>query len=156
MSRRVSEIAIRFKPAPFAPFEDTNVTAPPPNWLLLQIQPDEGIALQFEVKRPGPVVDLAAVRMAFKYADWFPKEPNIGYETLIYDVMTGDQTLFNRADMVEETWRVVGKVLDKWSTEKPEGFPNYASGSDGPAEADALLERAGRTWRPVTDNGNSS
>ena len=107
MSRRVSEIAIRFKPAPYAPFEDTNVAALPPNWLLLRIQPDEGIALQFEVKRPGPVVDLAAVRMAFKYADWFPKEPNIGYETLIYDVMIGDQTLFNRADMVEETWRVV-------------------------------------------------
>ncbi len=156
MSRRVSEIAIRFKPAPFAPFEDTNVAALPPNWLLLQIQPDEGIALQFEVKRPGPVVDLAAVRMAFKYADWFPKEPNIGYETLIYDVMIGDQTLFNRADMVEETWRVVGKVLDTWSNEKPEGFPNYASGSDGPAEADALLKRAGRAWRPVMDDGRSS
>jgi glucose-6-phosphate 1-dehydrogenase len=156
MSRRVSEIAIRFKPAPFAPFEDTDVATVPPNWLLLQIQPDEGIALQFEVKRPGPVVDLAAVRMAFKYADWFPKEPNIGYETLIYDVMTGDQTLFNRADMVEETWRVVSKVLETWSKEKPEGFPNYASGSDGPAEADALLRRTGRSWRPVMDNGKSS
>ncbi len=153
MSRRVTEIAIRFKPAPFAPFEDTNVAALPPNWLLLQIQPDEGIALQFEVKRPGPVVDLAAVRMAFKYADWFPKEPNIGYETLIYDVMTGDQTLFNRADMVEETWRVVSKVLEHWSKEPPDGFPNYASGSDGPAEADALLARTGRAWRPVADSG---
>jgi glucose-6-phosphate 1-dehydrogenase len=152
MSRRVTEIAIRFKPAPFAPFEDTNVAALPPNWLLLHIQPDEGIALQFEVKRPGPVVDLAAVRMAFKYADWFPKEPNIGYETLIYDVMTGDQTLFNRADMVEETWRVVGKVLETWSKETPQGFPNYASGSDGPAEADALLARSGRVWRPVMDD----
>jgi glucose-6-phosphate 1-dehydrogenase len=152
MSRRFSEIAIRFKPAPFAPFEETNVATLPPNWLLLQIQPDEGIALQFEVKRPGPVVELAAVRMAFKYADWFPKEPNIGYETLIYDVMTGDQTLFNRADMVEETWRVVSKVLDTWSKEKPEGFPNYASGTDGPAEADALLARAGRAWRPVAEN----
>nr|WP_294514355.1 glucose-6-phosphate dehydrogenase [uncultured Rhodopila sp.] len=151
MSRRVSEIAIRFKPAPFAPFEDTNVAALPPNWLLLQIQPDEGIALQFEVKRPGPVVDLAAVRMAFKYADWFPKEPNIGYETLIYDVMMGDQTLFNRADMVEETWRVVGSVLEDWTKEKPEGFPNYASGSNGPAEADELLARSGRAWRPVVD-----
>jgi glucose-6-phosphate 1-dehydrogenase len=151
MARRVSEIAIRFKPAPFAPFEDTNVAALPPNWLLLQIQPDEGIALQFEVKRPGPVVDLAAVRMAFKYADWFPKEPNIGYETLIYDVMMGDQTLFNRADMVEETWRVVGSVLDDWTRAKPEGFPNYASGSDGPAEADELLARSGRAWRPVVD-----
>ncbi len=152
MSRRVTEIAIRFKPAPFAPFEDTNVAALPPNWLLLQIQPDEGIALQFEVKRPGPVVDLAAVRMAFKYADWFPKEPNIGYETLIYDVMTGDQTLFNRADMVEETWRVVGKVLENWSSEAPDNLPNYASGSDGPEAADALLKRQGRTWRPVTES----
>jgi glucose-6-phosphate 1-dehydrogenase len=152
MSRRLSEIAIRFKPAPYAPFEDTNVAALPPNWLLLQIQPDEGIALQFEVKRPGPVVDLAAVRMAFKYADWFPKEPNIGYETLIYDVMTGDQTLFNRADMVEATWRVVSKVLKNWSTDVPEGFPNYASGSDGPVEADALLGRDGRSWRPVKDH----
>jgi glucose-6-phosphate 1-dehydrogenase len=153
MSRRVTEIAIRFKPAPFAPFEDTDVAALPPNWLLLQIQPEEGIALQFEVKRPGPVVDLAAVRMAFKYADWFPKEPNIGYETLIYDVMMGDQTLFNRADMVEETWRVVGKVLEKWSTEAPTDFPNYASGSDGPNAADALLARTGRAWRPTMDDG---
>ena len=156
MSRRVTEIAIRFKPAPYAPFEDTNVAALPPNWLLLQIQPDEGIAMQFEVKRPGPVVDLAAVRMAFKYADWFPKEPNIGYETLIYDVMIGDQTLFNRADMVEETWRVVATVLDAWSKETPEALPNYASGSDGPAEADALLARGGRTWRPVTDDSKAN
>lgn len=152
MARRVTEIAIRFKPAPYAPFEDTNVATLPPNWLLLQIQPNEGIALQFEVKRPGPVVDLAAVRMAFKYDDWFPKEPNIGYETLIYDVMTGDQTLFNRADMVEETWRVVGKVLESWTAHTPEGFPNYASGSNGPAEADALLAREGRSWRPLQDD----
>ncbi len=155
MTRRVTEIAIRFKPAPYAPFEDTNVAALPPNWLLLQIQPDEGIAMQFEVKRPGPVVDLAAVRMAFKYDDWFPKEPNIGYETLIYDVMMGDQTLFNRADMVEETWRVVGAVLDNWSKETPANFPNYASGSDGPAEADGLLQKSGRAWRPVVDDGKS-
>ena len=155
MSRRVSEIAIRFKPAPYAPFEDTNVAALAPNWLLLQIQPDEGIALQFEVKRPGPVVDLAAVRMAFKYADWFPKEPNIGYETLIYDVMTGDQTLFNRADMVEETWRVVGKVLENWPKDKPADFPNYSSGSDGPASADDLLAREGHAWRTVADDGQS-
>ena len=78
-----------------------------PNWLVLSIQPDEGISLQFEVKRPGPVVDLAAVKMDFRYNDWFPKEPNVGYETLIYDVMIGDQTLFQRADMVEQTWRIV-------------------------------------------------
>ncbi len=155
LARRLTEIAIRFKPAPYAPFEDTDVAALPPNWLVLRIQPDEGIAWQFEVKRPGPVVDLAAVQMAFRYDDWFPKEPNIGYETLIYDVMTGDQTLFNRADMVEETWRVVQKVLDAWETEKPTNFPNYASGSDGPSEADDLLARDGRVWRPIQEQSKT-
>jgi glucose-6-phosphate 1-dehydrogenase len=65
--------------------------------------------------------------------------------------MIGDQTLFNRADTVEETWRVVADVLDNWSTTKPEGFPNYASGSDGPKEADELLRRDGRAWRPISD-----
>ncbi len=152
MTRRFTEIAIRFKPAPFAPFEDTDVAGLPPNWLLLRIQPEEGIALQFEVKRPGPVVDLAAVQMTFRYADWFPREPNIGYETLIYDVMIGDQTLFNRADMVEETWRVVQPVLDVWAKERPTDFPNYPSGSDGPEAADALLARDGRAWRPIRES----
>jgi len=149
MSRRYTEIAIRFKPAPYAPFEDTHVETLPPNWLVLHIQPDEGISLQFEVKRPGPVVDLAAARMEFRYSDWFPREPNVGYETLIYDVMTGDQTLFNRADMVEQTWRVVQPVLDGWAATPPAGFPNYAAGSDGPQEADELLRQEGRLWRPV-------
>jgi glucose-6-phosphate 1-dehydrogenase len=152
LSKRLTEIAIRFKAAPAAPFADTDIASLPPNWLIIRIQPDEGISLQFEVKRPGPVVDLAAVRMQFKYDDWFPKEPNIGYETLIYDVMIGDQTLFNRADTVEETWRVVGDVLDNWSTAKPDNFPNYASGSDGPKEADALLARDGRAWRPIGES----
>jgi glucose-6-phosphate 1-dehydrogenase len=149
MSKRYSEIAIRFKQAPFAPFEQTDVETLPANWLVLHIQPDEGIALQFEVKRPGPVVDLAAVQMEFKYNDWFPREPNIGYETLIYDAMTGDQTLFNRADMVEETWRVVQPLLDSWAKEPAPDFPNYESGQDGPASADALLERDHRHWRAV-------
>ena len=149
LARRYTEIAIRFKPAPYAPFENTDVDTLPPNWLVLHIQPDEGISLGFEVKRPGPVVDLAAVRMAFRYRDWFPREPNVGYETLIYDVMLGDQTLFNRADMVEETWRVVQPVLDAWAAESPRQFPNYASGSDGPHAADALLRHDHRAWRPV-------
>ena len=149
MSRRYTEIAIRFKHAPYAPFEGTHVEELPPNWLVIRIQPDEGISLQFEVKRPGPVVDLAAVRMDFSYHDWFPQEPNVGYETLIYDCMIGDQTLFQRADMVEETWRVVQKVLDAWAAKPPAHFPNYAVGSDGPRSAEQLLERDGREWRPV-------
>ncbi len=99
-----AEIAIRFKQAPYAAFQDTPVDSLRPNWLVLRISPDEGISLQFEVKRRGPAVDLAAVKMDFRYDDWFPKEPNVGYETLIYDVMVGDQTLFMRADMVEHSW----------------------------------------------------
>lgn len=116
---------------------------------MIHIQPDEGISLQFEVKRPGPVVDLAAVGMVFRYSDWFEPEPNVGYETLIYDSMRGDQTLFNRADMVEETWRVVQPVLDAWSAEATEGLQTYASGRDGPDAAFALLQNDGRSWRPV-------
>ncbi len=149
MSRRTTEIAIRFKQAPNRAFEDTPVHTLPPNWLVLSIAPDEGISLQFEVKRPGPVVDLAAVKMEFRYADWFPKEPNVGYETLIHDIMIGDQTLFMRADMIEQGWRVVQPVLDAWAAETAD-FPNYDAGSDGPKEADALIAAEGnRTWRPV-------
>ncbi|HEY6432075.1 MAG TPA: glucose-6-phosphate dehydrogenase [Acetobacteraceae bacterium] len=147
MSKRYTEIAIRFKSAPYAPFEDTGVTALAPNWLVIYIQPDEGISLQFEVKRPGPVVDLAAVQMQFKYRDWFPREPNVGYETLIYDCMLGDQTLFNRADMVEETWRIVQPVLDNWTSTTAADFPNYPAGHDGPDAAFRLLEEDGRAWR---------
>ena len=112
---RNTEIAIRFKQAPYAAFQDTPVDTLRPNWLVLRIAPDEGISLQFEVKRRGPVMDLAAVKMDFRYDDWFPKEPNVGYETLIYDVMIGDQTLFMRADMVEQAWRIVQPVLDAWA-----------------------------------------
>ena len=152
MSARNTEIAIRFKQAPYAAFQDTPVNALRPNWLVLRIAPDEGISLQFEVKRPGPAVDLAAVKMDFRYDDWFPREPNVGYETLIHDVMIGDPTLFMRADMVEQSWRIVQPVLDAWAAEKGD-FPNYESGSDGPKSADALLARDGdRTWRPVTSS----
>ncbi|TAL77987.1 MAG: glucose-6-phosphate dehydrogenase [Beijerinckiaceae bacterium] len=149
MSRRLTEIAIRFKQAPYTPFQDTAVDTLRPNWLVLSIAPDEGISLQFEVKSRRPVVELAAVKMDFHYDDWFPKEPNVGYETLLYDVMIGDRTLFMRADMVEQSWRIVQPVLDAWTT-KDTDFPNYESGSDGPKEADKLIARDGdRTWRPV-------
>ncbi|MCF3945821.1 glucose-6-phosphate dehydrogenase [Acidiphilium iwatense] len=151
MPQRMSEIAIRFKKAPLAAFQGTSLDTMPPNWLVLRIQPDEGISLQFEVKRPGQAMRLAPVKMDFRYRDWFAPEPNVGYETLLYDCMIGDQTLFQRADMVEETWRVVQQVLDRWAATKPSDFPNYASGSPGPDAADRLLsdDDAGRRWRDV-------
>ena len=113
MSKRVTEIAIRFKQAPYAAFQDTPVEALRPNWLVLHIAPDEGISLQFEVKRRGPQVDLAAVTMDFRYDDWFPREPNVGYETLIYDVMIGDQTLNSCAPI---WWKRDGASCSRCST----------------------------------------
>jgi glucose-6-phosphate 1-dehydrogenase len=148
LSQRTTEIAIRFKQAPYAAFQDTSVNSLRPNWLVLQIAPDEGISLQFEVKARGPVMDLAAVKMAFNYDDWFPKQANVGYETLLYDVMIGDATLFMRADMVEQAWRIAQPVLDDWAANKAD-FPNYSSGSDGPDAADELLRKGGRAWRPI-------
>ncbi|HEX7389439.1 MAG TPA: glucose-6-phosphate dehydrogenase [Acidiphilium sp.] len=151
MSQRMSEIAIRFKKAPLAAFQGESLDAMPPNWLVLRIQPDEGISLQFEVKHPGQTMSLTPVKMDFSYRDWFAPEPNVGYETLLYDCMIGDQTLFQRADMVEETWRVVQQVLDHWGTTKPADFPNYESGSAGPEAADRLLsdDDPTRQWREV-------
>jgi glucose-6-phosphate 1-dehydrogenase len=148
LSDRKTEIAIRFKQAPAAPFVDMPDCGLRPNWLVLRIQPDEGISLQFEVKRPGPVLELGAVKMDFHYNDWFPPEPNVGYETLLYDVMIGDPTLFMRADTVEQAWRVVQPLIDAWAADRGP-ISTYPSGSQGPAAADALIERSGRAWRPV-------
>jgi glucose-6-phosphate 1-dehydrogenase len=158
MSQRNTEIAIRFKQAPYAAFQDAPVDTLRPNWLVLRIAPDEGISLHFEVKRPGLVADLAAVKMDFHYDDWFPKEPNVGYETLLYDVMIGDPTLFMRADMVEQSWRIVQPVLDAWAKDGAADPPIYPAGSSGPSEADALLARDDRRWRSVggDDDGQSS
>jgi glucose-6-phosphate 1-dehydrogenase len=149
MAGRMTEIAIRFKPAPLAPFATTAVDTTRPNWLVIRIQPKESISLQFDIKRPGPTFQTCTVRMDFAYADWFPKEPNIGYETLIHDVMLGDATLFNRADMVEAAWKVVQPVLNSWTEHGTEAHI-YPSGSNGPAAADALLaDDGGRAWRDV-------
>jgi glucose-6-phosphate 1-dehydrogenase len=150
MSERLTEIAVRFRRAPLNTFHGTPLGSMPANWLVLRIQPEEGISLQFEVKRPGQVVRLEPVKMDFRYADWFAPQPNVGYETLLYDVMIGDQTLFQRADMVEETWRAVGDVLAAWK-QVPDDFPNYASGSAGPAAADRLIgeDAPWRGWREV-------
>jgi glucose-6-phosphate 1-dehydrogenase len=120
---------------------------------VLQIGPEEGISFQFQVKRPGQTVRMAPVKTSFAYKDWFPPSPNVGYETLIYDCMIGDATLFQRADMVEAGWRIVQPVLDGWAAEKPTDFPNYTAGSTGPKAADDLLAKdAGRSWRPIGDH----
>ena len=150
MSRRLTEIAICFKNGWSAHSGDAASDHVAQNWLLLHISPDEGVSMEFSVRRPGAVTEAAPVTMKFRYDDWFPKESNVGYETLLYDVMRGDSSLFTRADMAEQCWRVVQPVLDAWDR-TPAEFPNYASGSAGPDAADALLkDDHGRAWRPLT------
>jgi glucose-6-phosphate 1-dehydrogenase len=151
LARRKSQIAIHFKHAPCPLFRGTPVKDPIPNWLLIRIQPDEGIALEFGAKVPGPSMRLGDVRMDFKYEDYFGTAPATGYETLIYDVMIGDATLFQRADNIEAGWRVVQPVLDYFAANPLTNFPNYAAGSQGPAEADELLkhDRHHHKWRPI-------
>ena len=149
LPKRVTEITIQFKRAPFILFRKTAVDRLTPNQLVLHIQPDEGISLRFDAKVPGPVVRLGAVNMDFRYTDYFGSTPSTGYERLMYDCMIGDATLFQRADMVEAGWSVVAPILDVWKALPPRQFPNYATGTWGPKAADELLERDGRQWRRI-------
>ena len=111
LTRRVTEIAVHFKRAPLTLFRDTPVESLDPNVLLLRIQPDEGISLSFHAKVPGPFSRLGIVTMDFNYAEYFNAEPVTGYETLLFDAMNGDQTLFHRLDIVEAGWQVVDPIL---------------------------------------------
>jgi glucose-6-phosphate 1-dehydrogenase len=149
LSARTTQIAICFKPSAYATFSHPKVEGCQPNWLLLDIDPNESITMEFGAKRSGVDMELAPVSMQFRYDDWFPKEANVGYETLIYDVMIGDQTLFMNAEMVEQGWRVVQDVLDAWDTDKDAPAP-YRSGEQGPQSANALIALNGqRAWRPI-------
>ena len=148
MAVRRTEIAIHFKQAPYAMFRETPVDRLTPNVMVLHIQPSEGITLNLSAKVPGPRLDLSGVAMDFRYSDYFNAPSSTGYETLLYDVMIGDATLFQRADMVEAGWQVVQPILDEWASGHTERH-EYAAGSHGPAAADRLLDRDGRHWLPL-------
>ena len=150
LAKRSTEIAMRFKQAPYALFRDTPIDTMDSDWMILKIQPDEGIRIRFNAKRPGTEMALESVAMEFKYADYFKQAPAVGYETLLFDVFIGDGTLFQRADQVEAAWTIVDPILKAWAKTAPTDFPNYAAGSDGPKCADDLVARDGRHWRKIT------
>jgi glucose-6-phosphate 1-dehydrogenase len=116
------------------------------NSLVLNIQPEEGISISFHAKLPGQEMRLARVAMDFNYHSAFGDGGRSAYATLLNDCMRGDATLFDRADGVEAAWALVNPILDYFQSHKP-NFANYAAGTWGPPEADALLERDGRHWR---------
>ncbi len=147
MPVKLTEIVVQFKHVPFSLFKNAGIECPAPNELVVGIQPRETITLSFGAKVPGPTPRLGEVKMHFCYEDYFGQRPSTGYETLLYDAMRGDATLFQRADNVERCWRIVDPLIAAWSSTPPTRFPNYAAGSWGPEEADQLLAQSGRTWR---------
>ncbi len=144
-----TEVAIKFKQAPFAMFSCTPVETLAENYLVIGVAPTEGIALQFNTKVPGPSIRIDGVDMKFRYKDYFKAEPATGYETLIYDCMIGDNILFQRADGVEAGWKAVQPFLDAWKKAGSNGLQSYKAGSEGPAGAEELLRRDGRSWRKL-------
>jgi glucose-6-phosphate 1-dehydrogenase len=147
LPRRTTEVVVQFKCPPLMLFRQTPVHSLTANRLVLRIQPNEGISLSFEAKVPGPFERLETVTMDFGYGEHFKTEPVTGYETLLFDAMTGDQTLFHRMDMVEAGWQIVSSILTAWTNDRTSPVPEYEPGTWGPREADALMNQDRRAWR---------
>jgi len=155
MTKRSSEIVVQFRSPPHLMFGHLTREAMRPNTLVMRVQPNEGVALNFEVKVPGAAValtsniEIAPVDMEFDYANAFGEISAPAYETLLLDVMIGEATLFTRSDEVEAAWRVIDPLIQYWEANKPKRMPGYAAGSWGPREADELIEEDGVEWRDV-------
>ena len=159
LQKRVSEIAVEFKQPPmhlFRELEDSDLddVAPPrprANLLVLRIQPDEGISLSFACKQPGMHVRLAEVDMDFYYGEAFQQRSPEAYERLLLDALRGDASLFTRSDEVDYAWRFISSVHEAWESLPPPSFPNYYPFTDGPDEANRLLQGTQAVWRRLGD-----
>lgn len=146
LPKRTTEIAIQFKNAPSYLFHSEGKPTEP-NTLVIRIQPDEGISLKMNCKIPGISNLIQPVKMDFQYGAYFGATPPEAYERLICDCISGDNTLFARADEALLSWQLFTPLLEKWSQETSTDFPNYAAGTYGPKAADELISRDGRQWR---------
>ncbi len=147
LPKKVTEIAIQFRAVPLLIFQSVAHQANA-NTLSLRIQPNEGISLRFEAKMPGADLRTRTVEMDFSYGSSFGMAGADAYHRLLLDCMLGDQTLFTRADEVEEAWRVVTPALATWEAPTdPRAVPQYEAGTWEPAEAELLVDRDGRRWR---------
>lgn len=146
MNAKTTLIVIQFKPAPQFAFPDKAGETWRSNRLVISIQPQMDIRLRFQAKQPGPQMILQPVDMVFNYTDAYGDNAPEAYETLLQDVVEGNPTLFMRADQVERAWEVIQPIMDAWKTRSPVDFPNYAPGSWGPEDAEALIAKDGRHW----------
>jgi glucose-6-phosphate 1-dehydrogenase len=146
LTERDTEVVVTFRQVPFAQFHGTDVQRMlPPNRLVIQVQPNEGLHMEISIKQPGLLVDTVPVSLDFHYSDMFDIGNTTGYESLLYDLFIGDQTLFQRADAIEAGWAAVQPFLDLWSHSSDKPDP-YTPGSMGPKSAEELIERDGRKW----------
>lgn len=146
LPKRTTEIAVTFKEPPGYLLRSHPIKNEP-NTLVIRIQPDEGISLKINCKIPGLSSLIQPVKMDFLYGAYFGAAPPEAYERLICDCISGDNTLFARADEALASWRLLTPVLQQWNANKPTDFPNYASGTWGPKAADRLIANDGRHWR---------
>jgi glucose-6-phosphate 1-dehydrogenase len=152
LHRSASIITIQFKDVPHFIFPAEMADTMSKNRLVISIQPEMSIRLQVQAKRPGVDMVLNTVDMVFDYKGTYVSEAPEAYETLLLDVMLGDQTLFMRADQVEEAWDLVMPILTSWQTRVSQNFPNYSADSWGPEVAEALVAKDGFHWFTIPLN----
>lgn len=151
LPRKVSEVSIQFRAVPHQSFPPEATLDWQPSRLVMSIQPDEGIVLRFQAKYPGAEMHLRPVEMKFNYKDTFRRASPEAYETLLWDVMKNDATLFMRADQVEAAWKVLTPLLNVWKETPPVDFPNYAAGTWGPEATQSLLLKPEHRWPLPTE-----
>jgi glucose-6-phosphate 1-dehydrogenase len=151
LPRQASEISIQFRAVPHRSFPSEASLGWEPSRLILSIQPEEGIVLGFQAKYPGPKMQLRPVQMRFSYRGGFDAPSPDAYETLLWDVMRDDPTLFMRADQIEAAWALLMPVLDAWGATPPGNFPNYDAGSWGPEGVQGLLAKPEHRWPEPAD-----
>ncbi|MCP4376697.1 MAG: glucose-6-phosphate dehydrogenase [bacterium] len=147
LPRRTTEISIHFKDVPQVLFNRPPEGPLRPNVLTIRVQPDEGIALEFQAKAPGPAMNIKPLEMDFGYRESFGESPPEAYQRLLLDAAVGDATLFTRSDEVEAAWQFVRPIIDGCSHDTTEHLRRYTAGTWGPKEADDLIEADGREWR---------
>ncbi len=149
MARKLTEVSIHFKATPHLMFPSAHQELNA-NVLAFRLQPEEGIFQTFAAKRPGPTLRIQPVQSSFLYADAFGvEEPPRAYAWLLLDAMEGDQTLFARSDWIRAAWSIVDPLIAHWGSTPPEDFPNYEAGTWGPAAAEELIARGGRSWEAI-------
>jgi glucose-6-phosphate 1-dehydrogenase len=149
LPRQLTEVRVHFKRTPQALFSRTPDEQIEPNVIVISIQPEEGIVVQFGAKKPGGQMQVVPVQANFSYRTAFDGNTPVAYQTLLLDAMRGDATLFTRGDEIEAEWSIITPIEEAWAQMPPPDFPNYAAGSEGPKAAEELIREERRGWHGI-------